>query len=100
MALLGWLRPGSKAACQPETARRPARRRACAPTPLDLDEVTPALAAEVLGVSKVEGTALAVVDCRKLVRAYLERFGMLEATEKRSLILRECRRINGLVLRS
>ncbi|MFH1057580.1 MAG: hypothetical protein V1797_02735 [Pseudomonadota bacterium] len=100
MAFLGWLNQGGKAKCQPEPAVRPPRRRACAPTPLDLDEVTPALAAEVLGVAKVEGTALAVVDCRKLVRAYLERFGMLEATEKRSLLLRECRRIDGLVLRS
>jgi hypothetical protein len=100
MALLDWLGQGGKAKCQAEPAKRPPRRRTCSPSPVELDEVTPTLAAEVLGVAKVEGTALAVLTCRKLVRAYLERFGMLETTEKRGLLLRECRRIEGLVLRS
>ena len=99
MTLLSWLGQGSKAKCQDKPGKPAARRRECAPAPVELEEVTLSLAAEVLGVRKVEGTALAVLSCRKLVRAYLERFGMLETTEKRALILRECHRIEGLVLR-
>lgn len=99
MTLLSWLGQGGKSKCPAEPAKRPPRRRTCSPSPVELDDVTPSVAAEVLGVAKVEGTALAVLDCRRLVRAYLERFGMLETTEKRGLLLRECRNIQGLVLR-
>lgn len=67
-------------------------------TPISLEEMTAERAATVLGVSAVGGSMLAVLKCREMVRAWVEKYGESAMRERRGVLLRECARIPGLEL--
>lgn len=67
-------------------------------TPITLEEISAERAAAILGVEAVEGSMLAVLKCRELVRAWVEKYGESAMRERRGLLLREAKRIEGLRL--
>ncbi|MFZ5585396.1 MAG: PilZ domain-containing protein [Thermodesulfobacteriota bacterium] len=66
--------------------------------PITLEEMTAERAAGVLGVSALGGSMLAVLKCRELVRAWVEKYGETTMRERRGVLMRECARIQGLEL--
>lgn len=67
-------------------------------TPITLEDMTAERAAGVLGLSALGGSMLAVLKCRELVRAWVEKYGETAMRERRGVLLRECARIEGLEL--
>lgn len=67
-------------------------------TPVSLEDISAERAAAILGVESVGGSMLAVLKCRELVRAWVEKYGESAMRERRGLLLREAHRIEGLRL--
>ncbi len=67
-------------------------------TPITLEDISAERAAAILGVESVGGSMLAVLKCRELVRAWVEKYGETTMRERRGLLLREANRIEGLRL--
>jgi|GEM_PF-2677910 len=67
-------------------------------TPVTLEDISAERAAAILGVEAVEGSMLAVLKCRELVRAWVEKYGESAMRERRGVLLREANRIEGLRL--
>lgn len=67
-------------------------------TPVTLEDISAERAAAILGVEAVEGSMLAVLKCRELVRAWVEKYGESAMRERRGVLLREANRIDGLRL--
>ena len=67
-------------------------------TPLSLEDITAERAAAILGVESLQGSALAMVKVRSLMRAWVEKYGEPSVRERRGLLLRECLKIEGLTI--
>lgn len=67
-------------------------------TPVSLEDISAERAAAIMGVESVGGSMLAVLKCRELVRAWVEKYGESAMRERRGLLLREANRIEGLRL--
>lgn len=67
-------------------------------TPVTLEDISAERAAAIMGVESVGGSMLAVLKCRELVRAWVEKYGETTMRERRGLLLREANRIEGLRL--